>query len=191
MNKKFFVIFLALSLLFAVSLPIFAENLESDSQTVTVSVDADGNGVPDDQPGGITDPTKLVYSYDLTWESLNFTYRNGTWDAELGTYKGGSWQVQTDGVWADDASQDITVTNKSNASITVKATMAADPKYGVDASISGDATSATGVTLPSAASAAVVNGTESTTTVVSVGVSGHPTVSEGFSVGTITVTISK
>ena len=191
MNKKFFVILLALSLLFAVSLPIFAENLESDSQTVTVSVDADGNGVPDDQPGGITDPTKLVYSYVLTWESLDFTYRNGTWDAEQGTYKGGSWQVQTDGVWADDASQDITVTNKSNASITVKATMAADPKYGVDASISGDATSATGVTLPSAASAAVVNDTESTTTVVSVGVFGDPTVTEGFSVGTITVTISK
>ena len=191
MNKKFFIILLALSLLFAVSLPVFAENLESDSQTVTVSVDADGNGVPDDQPGGITDPTKLVYSYDLTWESLDFTYRNGTWDAEQGTYKGGSWQVKTDGVWADDDSQNITVTNKSNASITVKATMAANPKYGVYASISGDAASATGVTLPSAASAAVVSSPESTTTVVSVGVFGDPTVTEGFSVGTITVTISK
>ena len=58
-----------------------------------------------------------IYSVDIDFGDMKFTYTapsKGTWDAENGEYV-----VSTEAEWSSDTN-DITVTNKSNAPITAK-----------------------------------------------------------------------
>lgn len=78
-----------------------------------------GDGGSEEQPVTvIVDQSNVttVYSVDIVWESLNFTYKlgAGTWDPNSHTVTGGSPQ------W-DKTSAGITVTNHSNAAVSISA----------------------------------------------------------------------
>lgn len=75
------------------------------------------------QSGG---ESSVVYSVDITWENLDFTYTDafqGTWNAGTHQYEGG-----TPAGWAP-ANAKITVTNHSNAEITAAYSYTAMPGY--------------------------------------------------------------
>lgn len=60
--------------------------------------------------------TETVYKVDITWGSMDFTYKGpakGTWDPESHSYKNGE-----QGKWTNSESM-ITVTNHSNTGINV------------------------------------------------------------------------
>jgi hypothetical protein len=185
MMKKLLVCLLAFSLLCALSVSALAAEIENGSGDVNVSVDADGNGVPDDIEGGIADDA-IVYSVIVRWESMDFMF-SGAWDAEDAEYKG-TWMTKDDNTWAADNEQKLNVENRSNAGVLVKATMDQSTKNGVSASLSANAA---GATLSSAAvEGAVVDGVGPNVD-FTVTVSGNPTVSGDFKIGTITVTFGK
>ncbi len=73
------------------------------------------------QAGGASD---TVYSVDITWEDMSFTYTagQGTWDPENHSYTGGS-----EASWS--GSKNITVTNHSNAAVKATAKFEADSGY--------------------------------------------------------------
>ena len=80
---------------------------------------------------GVKEPT--VYSVDLTWEDMTFTYNeSGTriWDPDTHTYK----DTTSDG-WDKDTAV-VTATNHSNANVTVSFTYTPQGDTGVDASMS-------------------------------------------------------
>ena len=80
-----------------------------------------------------TEPT--VYSVDLTWEDMTFTYNEfGTriWDPDTHTYKD-----TTSAGW-DKNTAAVTATNHSNANVTVSFTYTPQGDTGVDASMSKD-----------------------------------------------------
>lgn len=184
MQKKLLVILLALSLLVALSVPVFA--IGSESGNVDVLIDSDGDGTPDSEenPSDI-DPASRVYSVNVTWESLDFMF-SGTWNPEKAEYEG-AWMTNNGEGWTADNAQTITVENRSNVSVSVSATMDTTEKYGVSASLSANAS---GTELGSAAEAdAVVNGVGPSVD-FTVTVEGNPTVSDGFTVGQITVTFT-
>ena len=71
------------------------------------------------------DASATVYSVDITWEDMSFTYTaagQGTWDPENHSYTGGS-----EASWS--SSKNITVTNHSNAAVTATAKFEADSGY--------------------------------------------------------------
>ena len=182
--KKLLVILLALTLVFTMSVSVFAAGLGSESGTVGVIIDSDGDGTPDSEedPEDI-DPAANVYSVNVTWEDLDFMY-SGTWDPESAKYTNGTWKTELDDHWIADNSQTIRVENRSNAAVNVSAEMDTTQKNGVSAALS---TNASGVVLGSAAvENAIVDGLGPNVT-FTVTVSGNPTVSAGFNVGQITV----
>lgn len=78
-----------------------------------------------------TEPT--VYSVDLTWEDMTFTYNeSGTkiWDPDTHTYTG-----TTSAGW-DKYTAKVTATNHSNANVTVSFTYTPQGDTGVTASMS-------------------------------------------------------
>ena len=85
-----------------------------------------GAGVPDVQTKDVMatyeDTTQTVYQVDVSWGSLAFTYREnkGTWDPAKGEYTGerGEWV-------AEENANKISVTNRSNASVTAELSFAA------------------------------------------------------------------
>lgn len=130
--------------------------------------------------------TETVYSVDITWGNMIFTYSESgvrTWNPENHTYtanKSGGW---------DKTTADITVTNHSNADVTVKLTYTADTANGN-----------TGVTCTlSNAGGILAAGTEgkpdeAEQIISTLMISGAPNsnvTAAGVRVGTITVTISK
>lgn len=75
----------------------------------------------------------IVYSVDLTWEDMTFTYNeSGTkiWDPDTHTYTG-----TTSAGW-DKYSAAVTATNHSNANVTVSFTYTPQGDTGVTASMS-------------------------------------------------------
>ena len=127
------------------------------------------------------DAVTTVYSVDIDWESLDFTYSlgNGIWDPETHTVTGGSPS------W-DKSTAKITVTNHSNAAVDIKAVFAGDQTTatvnGVTATLTNDSFNLVAGKLNDYAGAA-----NNKTTVT---VSGTPSVEDTFTVGTITVTVS-
>lgn len=80
---------------------------------------------------GVKQPT--VYSVDLTWEDMTFTYNeSGTriWDPDTHTYK----DTTSDG-WDKDTAA-VTATNHSNTKVTVSFTYTPQGNTGVSASMS-------------------------------------------------------
>ena len=66
-----------------------------------------------------------VYSVDITWEDMSFTYTaagEGTWNPETHEYSGA-----TQASWSE--SKNIVVTNHSNAAVTATASFQADGGY--------------------------------------------------------------
>lgn len=77
-----------------------------------------------------TEPT--VYSVDLTWEDMTFTYNeSGTriWDPDTHTY------TDTTSAGWDKVTAEVTATNHSNANVTVSFTYTPQGNTGVDASM--------------------------------------------------------
>lgn len=82
---------------------------------------------------GTTEPT--VYSVDLTWEDMTFTYNeSGTriWDPDTHTY------TDTTSAGWDKYTAKVTATNHSNANVTVSFTYTPQGDTGVTASMSKD-----------------------------------------------------
>ena len=106
--KKYMSLLLAVVLIAAMSLPVFAEEtIDSDLGSANVDV----KGVVQYMGSSETQ----IISVDVAWENMTFTYVEGVhygWDPETHEYAGAY-----EGYWEDDRS-DITVTNHSNVEVT-------------------------------------------------------------------------
>ena len=109
------------------------------STTALAAGKVDGAGTGPQEPidvtakynDGVTEPT--VYSVDLTWEDMTFTYNeSGTriWDPDTHTYKD-----TTSAGW-DKNTAAVTATNHSNTEVTVSFTYTPQGNTGVTASMS-------------------------------------------------------
>lgn len=106
--KKLIALFLTAMLILTVSVTAFA----ADSGTIGAA----GGSQTIDVSAKYTDSTltSTVYSVDLVWEAMSFTYTaagSKTWNPATHTYTN-----STTGSWSDGKT--ITVTNHSNAAIT-------------------------------------------------------------------------
>ena len=116
--KKILAVVLALVIMSAMSLNVFALPVNEDKD-LTVGV-LDDNGTPDDPTDDIvmTDSTvEVVYSVALSWEELSFNIvvedsESVMWDAEDRVYD------ITNAAWEKDSAT-IIVTNNSNISLGV------------------------------------------------------------------------
>ena len=130
---------------------------------------------------GVKEPT--VYSVDLTWEDMTFTYNESgtrTWDPDTHTY------TDTTSAGWDKISAAVTATNHSNAQVTVKFDYTPQGATGVNASMSKDSFKlAAGVeNKPNEAA------TDSSNLTIDSGTKPNSSVTaEGVTIGTITVTI--
>ena len=172
--KKFLSLVLAIALALSISaVTAFAveETLDGSSNSTTGEVIVNINGATDLVP---------VYSVDVAWDSLDFAYNftnTDVWNPEDHVYDttgGGGWS---------NTSSTITVTNHSNVPVKAMASFAGNAssltRNDVTASISNPSftiNSAVG-TAPTAAP----NGSFTCT------VSGVPSVTTGFTIGTITI----
>lgn len=128
------------------------------------------------QAGGTS---AIVYSVDVTWSNLNFTYTaagEGTWNPESHSYSGGSAAS-----WSGSGS--VTVTNHSNAS--VKATASYKPDSGYESA--GMTFGSNGSTIATAVGTAYSSAPSTTITVTPTG--SLPESTNG-KIGTITVNIA-
>lgn len=111
------------------------------STTALAAGNVNGAGVGSQDPidvtakynDGATEPT--VYSVDLTWEDMTFTYNESgtrTWNPDTHTY------TNTTSAGWDKISAAVTATNHSNAQVTVKFDYTPQGATGVNASMSKD-----------------------------------------------------
>lgn len=125
--KKFASLILALAMTFSMCISVSAERVDngigSEDMPVQIKVT---EGI-----GGI------VYNVTVAWESMDFTYKKaaaGTWNPDTHTYSGGNaagWVPNGNQLIAETnaegnytaVSSAITVTNHSNAAVTVGATL--------------------------------------------------------------------
>lgn len=159
------------------------------SATALAAGNVDGAGVGSQVPidvtakynDGVKEPT--VYSVDLTWEDMTFTYNeSGTriWDPDTHTYK------DTTSVGWDKFTAEVTATNHSNTVVTVSFTYTPQGNTGVTASMTKQSfTLAAGVEnypdhAPTNSAALTINGNSKPNDSVT---------AEGVTIGTITVTI--
>lgn len=157
------------------------------STTALAAGNVDGAGVGSQDPIDVTakynnstaDP--IVYSVDLTWEDMTFTYNESgtrTWDPDTHTY------TDTTSAGWDKISAAVTATNHSNTEVTVSFTYTPQGTTGVTASMSKDSFKlAAGVeNKPNEAA------TESSILTIT-GTPNNSVTAEGVTIGTITVTI--
>ena len=128
---------------------------------------------------GATEPT--VYSVDLTWEDMTFTYNESgarTWDPDTHTYTD-----STTSGW-DKTTAAVTATNHSNTEVTVSFTYTPQGDTDVNATMSKDSFKlAAGVeNKPNEAA------TDSSILTIT-GTPNNSVTAEGVTIGTITVTI--
>ena len=127
------------------------------------------------------DAVTTVYSVDIAWDSLEFTYNlgNGRWDPTDHTVEGGSagWNID---------SAKITVTNHSNAAVNIEAAFADEPTTATVNGVTATLTNNT-FTLDAGKLNKYAEADYAQTTVT---VSGTPSTEDTFTVGTITVTVS-
>lgn len=126
---------------------------------------------------------ETVYSVDITWESMEFTYNDafkGEWDPATHSYKNA-----TEASWTDTTGT-ITVTNHSNAAITASPTYQAKPSFeSASMTFSSDALNvATADNGVDGAAGTAVTGTITVTPTGSL-----PEGTTNAVIGTITVTI--
>ena len=155
--------------------------------TTALAAEVNGAGVGSQDPidvtakynNGATEP--IVYSVDLTWEDMTFTYNESgtrTWNPDTHTYT----DTTTSG-W-DKAAAAVTATNHSNTEVTVKFYYTPQGNTGVNASMSKDSFKlAAGVeNKPNEAA------TDSSILTIT-GTPNNSVTAEGVTIGTITVTI--
>ena len=179
--KKILSIVLAIAMIFALSTTAFAATTKTDedlgagatsTNAVDVIIDASSTSNIED-----------VYSVDVAWDALDFTYSfsddaTNEWDPETHTYGDANY---TDANW-DKTTANIVVTNHSNEPVDVVATMDNAVKYGVTTTLTNASFElATGEGRTPA---------EADNNTIVVDIKGVPTVEENFTIGTITVTIS-
>lgn len=179
MMKKKTALVLTLAMVFSLApLSAYAETITTGggaaSHDVTATYRADSSG----GAGG------TVYSVDITWGDMAFTYtaEAGIWDPS--THKttdaeGGVWKVDNDG------GNTITVTNHSNTGVTAAFSYAADTGFegitGTFNNASLNLESAVGTTVeaaPKATASLSLNGALGSTT------------ADNTKIGTITVTLN-
>lgn len=157
------------------------------STTALAAGNVDGAGVGSQDPidvtakynDGATEPT--VYSVDLTWEDMTFTYNESgtrTWDPDTHTY------TDTTSAGWDKISAAVTATNHSNTEVTVSFTYTPQGATGVNASMSKDSFQlAAGVeNKPNEAATG-------SSILMIIGTPNNSVTAEGVTIGTITVTI--
>ena len=157
------------------------------STTALAAGNVDGAGVGSQDPidvtakynDGATEST--VYSVDLTWEDMTFTYNESgtrTWDPDTHTY------TDTTSAGWDKVTAAVTATNHSNAEVKVSFTYTPQGDTGVTASMSKDSFKlAAGVeNKPNEAA------TDSSILMIT-GTPNNSVTAEGVTIGTITVTI--
>ena len=159
------------------------------STTALAAGNVDGAGVGSQDPIDVTakynDSTTepAVYSVDLTWEDMTFTYNESgtrTWNPDTHTYTD-----STTSGW-DKVAAAVTATNHSNTEVTVKFYYTPQGNTGVNASMSKDSFKlAAGVeNRPNEAA------TDSSNLTIDSGTKPNSSVTaEGVTIGTITVTI--
>ena len=212
--KKIISILLTALLVFALAVPAFA--VETDVITkplpggaegdVNVKVDMNGNGTPDedetitDTNGAVVtdesgqpvvppvDP-ETVYSIRISWESLDFMYSGGVWSPDDLAYVDGEWRTKGETGWVADSVQNINVENRSNAAVTYDAYFGtADTVEKTTNNVKAELGFTGTKTLGSAVGATGDKGPNEDITVT---VSGTPNSNNGFTVGTITVSLSE
>ena len=116
--KKFLTLALALAMVLTLSINVFAvEYVGSESGTKAESVPTNNTSIEVNAETQ-ANPEDKVYRVDIAWEAMTFTYtegNQGTWNPTNHTYS--NPEV---GTWSDAAK--ITVTNHSNAPVSVDAT---------------------------------------------------------------------
>ena len=155
--------------------------------TTALAAGVNGAGVGSQNPIDVTakyndgakEPT--VYSVDLTWEDMTFTYNESgtrTWDPDTHTY------TDTTSAGWDKVTAAVTATNHSNVQVTVKFDYTPQGATGVNASMSKDSFKlAAGVeNKPNEAA------TDSSILTIT-GTPNDSVTAEGVTIGTITVTI--
>lgn len=174
--KQIFTLALTFLLIFSlVTVTAFAEpTINTQNGTATKDVTASyisGAG------GSVT-----LYSVDITWDSMAFTYREGsgpTWNPEDHTYSSGGA-----GGWSNSGNT-ITVTNHSNAQVTANLDYASETGYeGISGSFGNKST----MNLATAERTTVE---EAPTDTAELSLTGtlNRTVTAPTKIGTITVTI--
>lgn len=130
--------------------------------------------------------TEPVYSVDIAWDNMTFTYSESgvrIWNPENHTYT-----ANRSGEW-DKTTADITVTNHSNADVTVKLTYTADTANG-NTGVTGTLSNAGGI-LAAGAEGKPDEAEQIISTLTVSGIPNGNVTADGVRVGTITVTISK
>lgn len=183
--KKFLTLFLAVVMVFSLSIPAFAEqSIESK------------NGSTNQIPVQIkTENTTeaSVYKVDVSWESLEFTYvfgNNGTW--QPGSH---SYENEVTGTWKNNkTTSTITVTNHSNVGINFTAAIAdADAEDNdVTATLKTTGAGAAQVTGKLSRATEGSEQNEAPTTTITVEISGAPTdeAAEAKTIANVTVTLN-
>lgn len=183
--KKFLTLFLAVVMLFSLSIPAFADqSIESENGST--------NAIPVKIKTENTTEAS-VYKVDVSWESLEFTYvfgNKGTW--QPGSH---SYANPVQGTWKNNkTTSTITVTNHSNVGISFTAAI-------VDANAQDNDVTATlkttgaGAPQVSGELTRAVEGSEQNvapTTTITVEISGAPTaeVAEAKTIANVTVTLN-
>ena len=179
--KKLLTAALALALAASLATTAFASSITPDGDAtndVTVTVGGENN---------------VVYSVEIAWDSMDFTYNYGTgggWDPTTHTYEEGTgkgWTGANTETAKETASADLTVTNHSNAAVSVSAKFS-----GQDTAISNGVTATlTGNVFDLGAGQIGEDNVDKVYNSALVTVSGAPTkVDEKFTVGTVTVTVN-
>lgn len=170
--KKIITMVMALALILSMAVPAFAYG-PGEGETLDVKAKYDSST-----------STPPIYSVDIVWDSLTFTYtekNTKTWQP-----KDHSYATSTEGGW-DKTTATVTVTNHSNAAVTVAmAYTAATTNSGVTATLTGGSKTLAAGQENMASSADSVTGTLT--------ISGKPNSSvtaSGITVGSITITINK
>ena len=171
--KKLFALALALVLTFALAVTCFA----ATANTTTPATGA----VKATYTAGATDDDK-VYSVDVTFGDMNFTYTDtatGAWDPATHTYPD-----TTPAAW-DKTTAEITVKNHSNAAVAVTVSYAKDAGY--TGAVTGNITNGS-FDLATAVGTAVENAPSATATLT---ISGAPVDGvDNTTIGTVTVSIA-
>lgn len=116
--KKFLIALLALVMMFALAVPVFAEPAE-----VSVPGSSSADIKANYEEGTDSDRVETVYLVTVDWKiNSTLVYSDGTttykWNANDTKYEA---QAPEDKGWTGNATVEITVTNKSNAAITASA----------------------------------------------------------------------
>lgn len=109
--KKIFALILTFALaLTAASVPAFAADTIGKGGSAVKDVKATYSA---------GDSAAIVYSVDITWGEMSFTYNDGAWDPDTHKY---------DASWSSKGNT-VTVTNHSNTAVTAKLSYTAADNY--------------------------------------------------------------